>query len=408
MKAFLLFCALTVTASGAWAQSQVTTGGKKYTLMEEATGTWCQWCPDGAQVIQADILPYGTGDTTFTRAIVASFHNGNSDSMLIRTPFSDPFSDGTPYITGFPMGTVDRAAYGGNVGISRGSWDNAVAVRDVMAPKFDVSMVCLYDSTTRVLTMRVKAKALVAGTGPYRINAYIVEDSISSAPVGYRQILASQLISGASPSASAAAPTSWYLGQSNPLQSPTIYAHMDAVRRILATTATGGIWGDTVAKFNGAFAVGDSAEKVYYDTIPTTYRGRTCYKSMTKVIGLVQKYGSATTDREIDNCIEAKVRYMWKTLPSTGVATMAPVRDLEIFPNPAQNVLIVRGMLENPSTVDIRITNSLGQSVLTTSYPKGGSMLGENIHIESLSNGIYFMTVTTDGGTVSKQFTVSK
>lgn len=408
LKSILLGVSAVLGAAGAYAQTNVTTGGQKYTLVEEGTGTWCQWCPDGAQVLQEKILPYGTS-TNYPRAIVASFHNGNSDSMLIRAPYNDPFNNGTGYITGFPMGTVDRAPYPSAtspVGLSRGSWAAATGVRDAMSPNFDVSMVCLYDSSTRIITIKVKAKALKATTGPYRINAYIVEDSISSAPVGYRQISASQLNSGSVSSATGS--PSWFIGKGTTLSSPTVYSHMDAVRKILSTTGTGGIWGDVVTKFNGAIAIGDSAEVTYYDTIPTTYRGRTCYKSMTKVIGLVQKYGTTTTDRAIDNCIEAKVKLMWKTLPSTGVTYVTPMQDIEIYPNPAREILTVKGILENPSEVNITINNALGQQVYSTRFAKGGSMFGENISLADFSNGIYFMNIVTEGGNVTKQFVVSK
>lgn len=411
LKSILLFASAITVAASSFGQTKVTTGGKKYTLMEEATGTWCQWCPDGMQVIEEDILPHGT-DTTYARAIVASFHNGNSDSMLIRTPYSDPFSNGTPYIAGFPMGTVDRAAYGGNIGLSRGSWPPAVGARDILTPKFDVSMVCLYDSSTRIITIKVKAKALSAGTGPYRINAYITEDSISSAPQGYRQTVAGGLTAAGSTTATGN-PT-WFIGQSNPLMSPSIYTHMAAVRKILASKtaagSNGGIWGDTVTKFMGAFAAGDSAEKTYYDTIPMTLHNHPCYKYHTNVIGLVQKFGPTTTgtDREIDNCIEAKVRYMWKVLPSTGVTDVVTMQDVKLYPNPANNYIVVKGVLENPSATKISIYNTVGQLVYSKEYAAGGSIFAEVVHIDGLSNGIYFMNIANEGQSITKEFSVSK
>jgi hypothetical protein len=404
----ILLCASALTVAGtSFGQTKVTTGGEKYTLVEEGTGAWCQWCPDGAQVIQEKIEPYGTA-ANYPRAIIASFHNNYSatsgiDSLTITKPYNDPFNNGTGYIAGFPMGTVDRAPYPTNVGISRGSWPGAVSARNGLSPNFDVSMVCLYDSATRVLTMKVKAKALAALTGTYRINAYITEDSISSSPIGYRQTVASGL-TGAGSSSATGTP-SWFIGKSNPLASPTVYCHMDAVRRILATTSTGGIWGD--AAFTNP-AIGDSFEKTYYDTIPTLYKGRTCLKQYTKVIGLVQKYSATSTDRPIENCIEAEVRYMWKELPSTGLTAVTPMEGVKVYPNPATTRLTVKGILENPSAVQISVVNVIGQQVINKTFEKGGSIFGEYVDISELSNGVYFMHIATDGGTVTRQFTVSK
>ena len=153
VKSILLSASALLIAGAVSAQSKVTTGGEKHVLVEEGTGTWCMWCPDGAQVIQERIEPYGT-NANYPKAIIASFHNGSSDKMTIAT---DPFNNGTGYISGFPMGTVDRAPYPTNIGISRGSWPAATGARSSLTPNFDVSMVCLWDSVTRVLSIKIKA-----------------------------------------------------------------------------------------------------------------------------------------------------------------------------------------------------------------------------------------------------------
>ncbi len=400
VKSILLSASALLIAGTVSAQSKVTTGGVKHVLVEEGTGTWCQWCPDGAQVIQERIEPYGT-NANYPKAIIASFHNGSSDKMTIAT---DPFNNGTGYITGFPMGTVDRAPYPTNIGISRGSWPAATGARSSLTPNFDVSMVCLWDSVTRVLSIKIKAKTLVAGTGNYRINGYIVEDSISSGlGSGFGQTSASGLNNPGSMSASGS--PSWFIGKGLSLTNPTVYSHMDVVRKILATTATGGIWGDTA--FTNP-AVGDSIERSYTYTMPATINGSTCYPKYSKVIGMIQKYGATTADRAIENCIEAKVRLMWKTLPSTNVATLEPMQDIQIYPNPASSRIVVKGMLQNPSDVTVTIYNVLGQQVFANQYKAGSSMFGEFISVDNLSNGIYFVNVTNEGGSVTKQFTVNR
>ena len=400
VKSILLSASALLIAGAVSAQSKGTTGGEKHVLVEEGTGTWCMWCPDGAQVIQERIEPYGT-NANYPKAIIASFHNGSSDKMTIAT---DPYNNGTGYISGFPMGTVDRAPYPTNIGISRGSWPAATGARSSLTPNFDVSMVCLWDSVTRVLSIKIKAKTLVAGTGNYRINGYIVEDSISSGlGSGYGQTSASGLNNPGSMSASGS--PSWFIGKGLSLTNPTVYSHMDVVRKILASTATGGIWGDTA--FTNP-AVGDSIERSYTYTIPATINGSTCYPKYTKVIGMIQKYGATTADRAIENCIEAKVRLMWKTLPSTNVATLEPMQDIQVYPNPASSRIVVKGMLQNPSDVTIAIYNVLGQRVFANDYKAGSSMFGEFISVDNLSNGVYFVNVTNEGGTVTKQFTVNR
>lgn len=413
LKSILLYAGVLAFVGNATALSTVTTGGKKYTLLEEATGTWCQWCPDGAQVIQEKVEPYGAGDTTYTRAIVASFHNGSSDKMTLpNDPFNNSVANGgTGYITGFPGGTVDRVPYvpasATDISVYRRYWPNAVGDRCALAPKFDVSMRSTWDSVTRLLTVTVKAKVLSTVTGAYRINAYIVEDSLASNFTGFKQTSASAINAGTYTSESGSA--TWYAGYGTTIADSTKYCHMDVVRKILSTSLANGIatgiWGDS-AFINPA--VGDSFEKTYTYTMPATINTSICHPKYTKVIGLVQKYGTATTDRAIENCIEAKVRYMWKTLPTAGVADTRPIMDVEVFPNPAKEVVIVKGVLAQPSDVDITISNALGQTVFTRHFEKGGSMFGENLHISDLANGTYFMNIATEGGNVTKQFVIAK
>lgn len=397
LKSILLASASMLMFGDSYGQSKVTTGGKKYTLMEEATGTWCQWCPDGAQVIEEDIVKHGV-DTNFPRAIVASFHNGGSDMMTLP---GDPFSAGTPYITGFPMGTVDRAPYpSSTVGLSRGSWPAAVAARNALTPNFDVSMECVYNDSTRVLSVKVTGKALVALTGNYRMSAYITQDSIPSNNTGYRQQNATGLNSGSTPSA-ASSGVSWFIGKGTTLQDSNVYSHMFVVRKILATDS---IWGD--AAFTNP-TVGQTVTKTYSYTLPASINGSLFHSKATKVIGLVMKYGTSTNDRAIENSIEAKVRWMKKSV--VGIEEVShKMLDVELFPNPASTSIVVRGTLENPSDTKITILNVLGQVVFEKEYEAGGSLFGEKISLNNMSNGTYIMTIANEGATIAKRFVIAK
>lgn len=406
LKSILLFGSAIALTGSSYGQTFVTTGGEKHALLEEATGTWCQWCPDGAQVIQEAIHPYGA-NPNYPKCVTVSFHNGGSDKMTLPgDPFNSPVSaGGTGYITGFPGGTVDRTPYtpvGTAVSVYRRYWDEAVAAREALSPKFDVSMVCLYDTATRKIDIELKAKALTAVTGNYRMNVYIVQDSIPSNASGFRQVSASAINAGTYTSETGS-PT-WYAGFGTSIADSTKYSHMDVVRKILASG--GSIWGDTA--FTGGAAVGDSVVRTYSYTIPASINGSNCYPKYTRVVGLISKHGAATTDREIENCIDAKVRLMDAELPNSVAGVTKGMQDIDIYPNPAQNFIGVKGILLMPSEVNVSIINSVGQQVLTKNFKKGSSMFGEFIETSQLSNGVYFLNVTTDGGTVTKQFTISK
>ncbi len=393
----ILFCASAMMLSqGVWGQYQyghsiASTGGQKYILLEEGTGTWCGYCPDGAQRIQQTIEP------SYPRCISVAFHN--SDGMALSPDnFNADYISGstaTPPGPGWPGATIDRIAWTspgvpgstGACGQNRGYWSTEVGYQNSQTPKFDVRMVSTYDSTTRTITIKVTGKALVAGTGLWRINAYIIEDSISSAT--YPQGSYMNTSSG-----------SWFMGYGSPISPASRYAHMGVVKKVLASG--GSIYGD--AAFSNP-AVGDSMTKTYTYVIPASDTAK-----YTRVVGLVQKYNSsATNDRAIENVMYARVRNMWKTLPTTAIENTLPkISDVELLPNPAKTTLGVRFGLSSTSPVNISIVNALGQVVYAHEYKAGGSIFGESIDVSGLSNGTYFVNIANDGESVTKTLTIAK
>lgn len=266
------------------AQYFVSTGGTKYVLMEHSMGNWAGFCPDAQQDIFQSVLP---GTAT---AIHLEWHSGPGDSMMVA---GDPYCTGTGYITGYPQGTVDRALIGGVVPVSR-PWESHVAARAATSANFQVDMNSSFNPYTRVLTVTVTGKALASLTGTWNINAYVAEDSISSAGSGYVQ---TSLLNATTTACNGMA--CWWLGLGNPLSAANYY-HRNVARKVLAMG--GSIWGD------GAFTnptSGTTASRTYTYTVPATYNA-----NRMKVIGLVQKYGASTSDRAVENAISSEVRLM--------------------------------------------------------------------------------------------------
>lgn len=393
LKSILLLSAGMLAFGSSFGQSMVTTGAVKYTLLEEGTGSWCGWCPDGSQRIQKDIEP------TMPRAIVVSFHN--KDSMALT---GDPFS--AAYMTGFPGACIDRdtfthwstsispAGFVLSNCVNRGYWAYDIANRrDKIAPTFTVSMHSTFDSLTRELKIEVKAKALIAQTGDYRINGYVVEDSVTSAITGYKQ--SSYLDTD---------PASWYYGKGSVLPA-SWYSHMGVVRKVLASGDN--IYGD-VAFTNPK--VGDSIVKSYTYTLPTTIKASTVNWKHCRVVGLVQKYGSAVSNRPIENCIRANVKGMYKNSPLSLANVSNNIEDVSISPNPAANNIFVQCSFNalTPSATTITIVNVTGQVVMQKEFAAGGSLFAENISLKDLSNGLYFMNVSNAGVTATRQFVINR
>jgi hypothetical protein len=379
----ILFCASAILLAGnSFGQYSVTTGTTKYVLVEEATGPGCGYCPEGAQEVEQTIKP-------MAHAVVVSWH-GTSYDITPMVVSGDPFCAGTGFIAGFPMATIDRATFGGSVGQSR-PWSSYTNTQLANVPKFQVTMKSTYNPATKLLTVKVTGQALTALTGNWNISALVVEDSVASdVTPDYNQH--SYLTS--SPANNPNGQPSWWLGLGSPIMPATKYAHMQVVRAMLSAS----IWGD--AAFTNP-ASGTTVTKTYTYTIPTT-----SVSNYMKVIGFVAKNGATTTDRAVENVIQSKVRFMPAT--TLGVAAVNTMSDIELFPNPAQNTITVKGTLGDPTDTKIVIYNSIGQVVASKDFKAGGSLFEESVSLNNLSNGIYFMRIINNGEKINRQFTINK
>lgn len=138
------------------------------TVLEYCTGTWCQWCPCGHDIVDAILLNY-------PETVVLAYHGppGNttdpwdqySGSMISLFGFS-----------GYPTGVVGRKS-----GVlSRSAWNNQVAIQsNTQQPTVSINLSAMnYNPTTRQLTATVDITALQTLTGEHRINFVLTEDNL--------------------------------------------------------------------------------------------------------------------------------------------------------------------------------------------------------------------------------------
>ncbi len=394
MKAKPILAALLLSSTAALAQPSVTTAGNKYVLIEECTGAWCGYCPDGGYILEGILA-------TTPKTIAISIHDnintirGDQTSMDMMEP-----SDGTGYdfthatgYGGYPSAGIDRIPnnFTGNVSQNKDSWAYYTTFALGNTPKFDVTLLHAYNAATSTLTVWVYAKTLAAVTGKYNINAVVTEDSIASIGAGYEQH--SSLFRNT-------ASTFYHKGTPNADSSvailgPADYAHMHVLRSYL-----GGTFGDA-GVIDDNSAAGKTYAKKYTFAIPASYK-----KKHLHIVGMVQKYNATdVNDRAVDNAIEARFD---STAVQTAVADIAGnIGNIDIFPNPATNNLQLTASTGNVEDINVTITNVVGQPVLSHTMKLGGT-LSENLDISLLSNGIYFVNLSCNGSVVTKKLVVVK
>jgi len=165
----LIIATIALTTAGANAQVQ-------NVLLEQHTGTWCGWCPDGNVKMDEVIDLYGD------RVIGVKFHNG--DAMVI--PEQSVIANALG-LTGFPTASVNRKNFGGSVFLSRNAWKSSCESQMQQKAKAEVDCFYTLDKRTRVVRIQVMANIVEPMNFPLKFNTCIVEDNVTGVGEGYDQ-----------------------------------------------------------------------------------------------------------------------------------------------------------------------------------------------------------------------------
>ena len=160
MKKLLFTTILLFTFSIGFAQKNV--------LVEELTGTWCQWCPRG--IYYGDSLCF-----TYDNVIFVAIH------------CSDPMANDEYYsasgLLGAPSANIGRHYLGQDTQ----NWFTNVEQESQIPSKVNMSITCNYDPETRQLMASVGAMALENMSGDYRFAAILIEDGVTGPAPSYNQ-----------------------------------------------------------------------------------------------------------------------------------------------------------------------------------------------------------------------------
>lgn len=360
---------------------------KKNILLEEFTTAPCGWCPGGTTRINKIM------ETESDHVIPLGLHAGfGTDAMTIpgHSTLSSSFGSGAP------SAAIDRVLFEDqdeiNVGLpslasSYNSWKVKVLERkDYLQP---VSIIASNTFTANTRQLSVNVNATFHGTvkGDFRINCYIVEDSVTGTGSGYNQVN----YYAASPTDTNINP--WYK-KGNPIVG---FAHRHVVRHFL-----GGTWG--TAGIIPSTTVPDVMYSQNYNfTIPSGWNiGRlhlvpfiSEYNS-NFLSGKNQVLNSARMDLNGQVSIDAP-----EAVYISGIDEISSLNGVSVFPNPANESVTVSYQLESETKLSYDLYNMMGQLVTSVSesqVPKG--TINTTLNTENLGSGIYLVSIKEAGVSV--------
>ena len=342
--------------------------GSKKVLIEEFTGAWCGWCPDG-EVVVDDIL------STYPNDVYSvSVHDNDAMDFAdgIRTGFN---------VTAYPNGMVDRFVFDGEPKEphSRGVWLANTATRLGEYTPVNVGLTNnVWNAGTRQISLTAQASFVDYAAGDLRFIVYIVEDNVTGVGTGYNQVNYLNTTAGHP-----------YFGAGDPIIG---YNH----RRVLRALP-GGTYGNA-GVIPATVSPGSSYTESFTYTLPASYD-----ETNLSIVVAVGLYSPTVGQRYIYNVYGEDLQLV------VGREEEKPHDFLQVYPNPNTGSAMLKLQLSQSSEGELAVYDTFGKKV--KDFAKMNFKAGENripIELSSLSNGIYFVKVITDNGTITEKIIVAK
>lgn len=341
----------------------IVAGSDKLVVGEEATGTWCQWCPRGAVGLRnMDAKYYG-----FFQGI--AIHNND--------PMTVPVYDsglGTK-ISGYPSALVDRLPK-----IDPSAFEADFFTRVVVTPVAKLLNGANYNAATGQLDVSLKTTFKSNASGNYRVLCVLVEDSVKGTGAGWSQ---SNAYAGGG---------NGVMGGFETLPNPVPAAQMvyDHVARAIAPDFFG---------IPNAYPASVTGGSVYYHNF--WFNISAWNKSKMHIVGMIiapdgkiENASTSTIDQAVANGF---------VLGTNSVATKPNV--ISLYPNPGKDETTILINLQKEAKAIINICDMNGKTVM---QQNSNLVSGSNkipVSLIGLASGNYFVNAIIDGEVYSLQLT---
>ena len=370
----------------------------KNVLVEEFSTVPCGFCPGGATRVSEIVAADGA------YAVPVSIHAGfytddmtNADATAIATALDN---------NGAPTASVDRVIQpkqtlpafgvtGMGYDATYNDWKTAVETRQPVTPPVSIAAYSTYDANSRALSVTINSTFFGPVAGHFRMNCYLIEDSVVGSGTGYDQH-----------SYYHDAPTSlnpWLgvgttnLGGTPPNSTWAIagYVHNHVERKLLD-----GTWG-TAGVIPSTISDGGSYTKTLSYTLPGTINA-----AHASLVAFVYEYNInySSGKNEVQNVLALPLNGAdsiaaplavvsgIKETPANGLA------QISLYPNPATDIVHVNYSLSSTSKLSFQVYNMMGQLVSNISestFNQGDYQT--LINTSKYQSGLYFVTVKNEG-----------
>lgn len=321
----------------------------KVILAEEATGTWCQWCPRGTVAMWKMAKDY----PEFFAGIAVH----NNDPMVVQAYDSEIGN----YIGGYPSALVNRQPE-----IDPSAIEESFLQLIAQPVTAQVSNSATYSGTTNVLNVDMRIEFEQPSNGNWNVVMVLTEDSVSGSASGYAQANAYSFQLSNLPLVGAG--KDW---QQEPATVPASQMSYDHVARVLDPSFQGR---------SGVIPSSVNAGDTFHTSFSATLDPSWDMDKMHIITFLIGPNG------EVDNTGESDVKDA-KNITATSPCVCGPA--LTVYPSPATDVLHVQFNPEKITGPSIKLINLQGQVIGTKVLASGYSIV--DFEVQDLARGIYLL-----------------
>ncbi|MEQ8324762.1 MAG: Omp28-related outer membrane protein [Vicingaceae bacterium] len=371
-KTLSLFSACLVTV-GLFAQLPVSTSpSNRNVLLEDLTGIYCGYCPDGA--LKADQLKASAP----SQIIIIGNHagsyatpNGSPGHWDFRTPEGAAINSNSDP-SGYPAGNINRevtnySMKAGKTAMSRGYWAT-VAGQIITEPSpANLAVEAYYYPGSNKLMVNVEGYYTSNGTGSDYLTVAVLQDDIE----GYQ--------SGMS-------------GYPARITTNNLYLHKDVLRKYL----TSPVFGEEVSTTSMGELFTWSQEYTVAqvgDVMPDITK-------MKVAVWLTEDAGYSPVITAVEtNAAERPV----------GINEAASLNNLSIFPNPFQNNTTISFDLDKDQQIAMNfydVTGKVVQQVASTNYSAGAHLI--QFDGSDLQGGLYYVNIVAEDGIITRRIVLNK
>lgn len=349
----------TANNSSSFACEGVTAHPDRNFFAEEATGTWCQWCPRGA--VFMDYMHDTYGD----KFVGIAVHN--ADPMVV-TAYDQGLGG---LIGGYPSCVPNR-----DVEIDPSELEAAFLDVVPNAPMVVVGGTATVNTNNNAINIELNANFTMNMSGDFRFMAVVAEDSVTGTTAAYNQV--NSYANGAN------GPMGGFEAFGSPV--PAASMNYNLVNRLLLGTFSG----------QSGSIPGSVVSGTPYTYSFTGTAGAAWDKGQLYVAGVVIDAGSGL----VLNAVRIPV--------TTTTSIEEPNNILSgsyVYPTATNDNINLALQLEKNSDVMITVTDMFGKLIMSQdlgTVTKGESKMFWNV--SALASGMYNLTATSAEGRVSMKF----